>query len=535
MIRLISFLGTSRYSESTVRIVDFETKQKIFPLALIEYHLKERPSETIEVIFFLTERSKQNWEDNVKPFLQDRAIKYSCVDIDENLSPTGMISDLVKKMTARVNNGDEVLLDITHSFRMIPLMAVVIALFLKETKDVEVRIVYGKYDEVTKTTECVDITGLTEIVEWIYGAKLFREYGYSKTLAKLITGKNSESYKKQDQEKPKRLSSLASALEQLSLSVRLGSIRLLRQHLAKFLELFKDTTDTREEIQRCLPQLDLLIDSIIERYKKLDANSGDILLNEEELVAERELVKFYLRTDDLGMALRVCTEYLINILFFYQGKADPDKVLDIKQRESANPYILGKEAKTIKQARNHIAHFGFNKDELAGIGKLREAIEKISETQLEDFSLKAKETSKLRAVLTPLGTTEGALYTVLNHFSPDLLVVVTSEQGKGILPNILEKACYNREHRVIIVKNPFTGIEETEQIVNQAKEYLKEATEVVINLTGGTTFLSYVIERIRDEIRHGRTIKSVLAADERPYEEQKKNPYVVGKILELPR
>jgi len=112
---------------------------------------------------------------------------------------------------------------------------------------------------------------------------------------------------------------------------------------------------------------------------------------------------------------------------------------------------------------------------------------------------------------------------------------VTSEQGKGILPNILEKACYNQKYHVITVKNPFTGIEETEQIVSQAKGYLKEATEVVINLTGGTTFLSYVIERIRDEIRRGKIIKSVLAADERSYEEQKKNPYVVGKILELPR
>jgi len=87
------------------------------------------------------------------------------------------------------------------------------------------------------------------------------------------------------------------------------------------------------------------------------------------------------------------------------------------------------------------------------------------------------------------------------------------------------------------VNDPFTGVNEVERVTEEARKYLEEngVKEVVINLTGGTSLLGYMVERIRDGIRYGRKITTVLAVDRRPYEEQKENPYVVGEILELPR
>jgi|GEM_PF-4959213 len=45
--------------------------------------------------------------------------------------------------------------------------------------------------------------------------------------------------------------------------------------------------------------------------------------------------------------------------------------------------------------------------------------------------------------------------------------------------------------------------------------------------------LSYMFLKVDDEARHGKTIKTVLAVDKRPYEEQKATPYVVGEVVEL--
>jgi hypothetical protein len=42
------------------------------------------------------------------------------------------------------------------------------------------------------------------------------------------------------------------------------------------------------------------------------------------------------------------------------------------------------------------------------------------------------------------------------------------------------------------------------------------------------------VERVRDKVRYGKEIRTIMAIDRRPYEEQKMNPYVLGDILQVP-
>jgi len=137
------------------------------------------------------------------------------------------------------------------------------------------------------------------------------------------------------------------------------------------------------------------------------------------------------------------------------------------------------------------------------------------------------------AVVSSLGLTEGALYTILNHYNPNLLIVVTSKEGAKILPSILEKTQFKGECHVVNVEDPYTGKEEIARVSKEVTGYLENTRKVVINLTGGTTLLNYMLLKVGDEARHGKTIKTVLAVDKRSYEEQKVNPYVVGEVVEL--
>jgi hypothetical protein len=83
------------------------------------------------------------------------------------------------------------------------------------------------------------------------------------------------------------------------------------------------------------------------------------------------------------------------------------------------------------------------------------------------------------------------------------------------------------------VEDPHTGKDEIDRVSNEVTRYLEDTRKVVINLTGGTTLLNYMLLKVGDEARHGKTIKTVLAVDKRSYEEQKVNPYVVGEVVEL--
>jgi hypothetical protein len=531
MVRLLTFLGTSVYQKATVKFGEFETSQELFPLALLEF-LKMKENKDVSAAFFLTEEAMKTYDRyNVEGFCLEKGINVQKIRISEDES----VTDFVRKAAELIDDGDEVILDVTNSFRSITMTAVVIYMFLRELKKVEMKVLYGKYDRTTNVTECMDITDLIDLADWIYATRLFKEFGYASILADKIKSWNARYYKQDNpsHKKPRKLKSLADAITSVSEAIRLGSIRMLHKSLNKFLGLLKEEgSAVREDVREFIPQFDLLFDAIVDRYEKFfapgDSAKNEPVLSENELNAERELLKFYYETNDLGMATRLAREYLKNVVLFKEGKFD--KLFDVEEREA-----ISVSNDTLAQARNHIAHFGFNKDSLPSPQNIQREIQNLIEKDFESIVSNYTPSKQLKAILSPLGTTPGALYTVLKSIPGDLLVIVTSEQGEKLVPEIIEKAEFKGEYHVILVNDPFKGLDETSKVVQQATERLKDATELVINLTGGTTLLNYMIERIRDSVRHGKKIKTVIAYDERPYDEQRKEPYIVGNILELPK
>ncbi|HEW92964.1 MAG TPA: CRISPR-associated DxTHG motif protein [Thermotogaceae bacterium] len=533
MIKILTFLGTMRYQENNIHIDDFCMFHRIFPVALTKYYLKSVSKKSLKLIFFLTHEAKthDNWLKYTRPDLERIKVNYDIVGITADMEPI----ELVKKMLDVVKEGDEVILDTTHSFRNIPITASIISLYLREVKNAKVRILYGWYDRELNATKAFDMTNIVEMADWLYAARLFREYGYSKPLGELVKNRNISLYKNKDiQEKPKKLGSLQDALRDLSDALRLGSIKSIRKSVRKLLRLLEDPKGlAMKDLEKFTPELYPLIPSMVEKYKKLDTEKESIELDEKELEAERELLKFYLDTEDLGMALRLAREYIVNVTLYKQGQRS--EVLNRKIRES----VIFPEENLIREARNHVAHFGFNKDELPSSKKTREHLRGLLERSLDElFETHQKvNINSVKAVFSPLGTSKGALFTVLKHFNPDVLVVITSKQAAENVDEIIEKANFKGKHYVVLVNDPFTGVDEIDKVTEEIRKYLEDnnVKDIVVNLTGGTSLLGYIAELVKEKIRYGRRITTVLAVDRRPYEEQKENPYIVGEILELPR
>ncbi|HPT54968.1 MAG TPA: TM1812 family CRISPR-associated protein [Fervidobacterium sp.] len=538
MRKILTFLGTGRYEESTIHIDELEFRERVFPLALIRYYKMQKPDEELSVFFFLTSeaRDNKNWVEYTLPSLEAEQVRYEALEIPKDIETLEKTLGLIKEMIGVLSEGDEVVLDVTHCFRDIPLTASVVALYLKEVLDVKITILYGRFDSVKNETHCTDLTFVTQLVEWIYAARVFKEYGYSNELGALADQRNRRIYKTANlSKKPKYLASMRLPLQYLTDALRLGSIRSIRESVRRFLVTFEKESTLNQEIHEYVPELELLMPSIIQRYKMVDTGASSFVLDEREIATERELMKFYLDTRDIGMALRLAREYMINILLYKEGLAN--FVFDKDKREEVSRFL--DETDSLRKARNHIAHFGFNdSNNLTDVNTIEQHLRKLIDTDIDELyneMMKNKQDLEASsyAVVSSLGLTEGALYTILNHYNPNLLIVVTSKEGAKILPNILEKTQFKGECHVVNVQDPYTGKEEIARVSKEVTGYLENTRKVVINLTGGTTLLNYMLLKVGDEARHGKTIKTVLAVDKRSYEEQKVNPYADGEVVEL--
>ena len=114
--------------------------------------------------------------------------------------PTGhdqnSIIQLFDIVVAQVSEGDEIYLDITHGFRSLPMLSIVLADFLRVTKRATVRAVYyGAFEdrhEYDGRTPIYDLTYFIELQKWSTAAYGYLRYGFVTPLVELSKGQTVE-------------------------------------------------------------------------------------------------------------------------------------------------------------------------------------------------------------------------------------------------------------------------------------------------------------------------------------------------------
>src|SRR5690606_13069945 len=124
----LTFLGTTEYKETTVHIGSYtygnpdgskSAENTIFPLSLIKYYREQNPNEPLSIFFLLTEGAKgnQNWK-KTQPVLdkwkEEWGLNYDTIDVPDDVESSEATLQLVKSMINVLENGDEVVLDVTH-------------------------------------------------------------------------------------------------------------------------------------------------------------------------------------------------------------------------------------------------------------------------------------------------------------------------------------------------------------------------------------------------------------------------------------
>ncbi len=172
--KLLSFLGTTKYYEA---YYSYKNKRsngacQFILEALVEFFCKDWGDEN-QIIVFLTEESKKknwlsktenqcaNFERGLGKTLEDCGL-HACIKYIE--IPEGRNEDelweIFEKITEAIDENDNIIFDITHSFRSLPLLTLIVLNYVKFLKNVNVeQIFYGALEALgtLKEVESMDV------------------------------------------------------------------------------------------------------------------------------------------------------------------------------------------------------------------------------------------------------------------------------------------------------------------------------------------------------------------------------------------
>lgn len=205
----LSVLGVAFYETCRYRKDDFTGSETLFvQKSLLEYLQQQENwgGENDLVLMLLTDLArKNNWDKNLKTRFcakLQKEVAYQGLEkilLDMNLSyqdiaiPDGKDSDemweIFEVIFDELQDGDELYLDITNSFRYLPMLLVVLVNYAKLLKNVKVKaIFYGNYearDKESNIAPIMDLLPLSVLQDWTLAASDYLRYGQVEKLFEL--------------------------------------------------------------------------------------------------------------------------------------------------------------------------------------------------------------------------------------------------------------------------------------------------------------------------------------------------------------
>lgn len=226
----LSVLGTNLYEPVIYEDGEFQSSEQIFiQAALIERFRKEiAEDEDSRITIFLTQgakdknynnrlyeaweaKSAEKWtsarkedviegslkkglEEELRIQFPDFVSRIETVSI-EDAQTEEQIWDVFSKIYDSLREGDEIIFDITHSFRSIPMLAMTVINYAKILKNCSLKgIYYGAYEaakitEVGKIAPINNLTMYNDILEWTNAANTFMRFGNASMIKGLFDEK----------------------------------------------------------------------------------------------------------------------------------------------------------------------------------------------------------------------------------------------------------------------------------------------------------------------------------------------------------
>lgn len=389
-MKLLTFLGTGNYSSTTYLWDSEEQETEYVASALAQFF-----SVDIVQVFLTIEARAKHWEafQNAVPIAQDISI------------PSGQSEDelwqIFEAVVNSVEPGETIILDVTHSFRSIPLFVFLAGIYLQKARNVTIAgVYYGAYERDRERSPIFDLTPTLKFADWLTATDKFLNTGSAKELGQLLSTIQQDFYRqgrqKQEPISPKALRQFGDRIQAISSSIELVRPLKLMEETALLEKISYETLQT--EVGTFAQPFALLLDRIQADYSQFALSSPREASPKEALVKQFDLLRWYIDKSLSAQAILLGREWVVSALCV---KLDRD-------------YLKKGEREVIEQGLNQLVEWAkdknsypkpFSVDALVRAGttleelsklwsKLRDMRNDLAHTEMRQNSLSASDMTK---------------------------------------------------------------------------------------------------------------------------------------------
>jgi len=456
-VKALAFLGAGKYATVTYTWEERSYTTRLFPEALARIFEPEK------VIVFVTKTVSESGLGYVEKLRDALGNQVEWVNIPEGRSEQELwkIFDCVASV---VDEDDEILLDITHAFRSIPMIVFAVATYLRHVKKVHVkRVVYGAYEARNEKNQApiFDLTSLLDLLDWTGGAEALLKRGDAGLIAEKMINAH-QGLRRMGADTPEKLKPLGQKLGALSQALHLSRPREVMRLAHELLPLLEEA---RAEFERWAKPFSLLAGQIRNELEPLAFGQSDTL-SRENLQKQLVLVEYYLKKGLIVQAVTLAREWVVSYVLLCGGSGD---WLCRRDREKAED-LLGNAVVGLRKGNADLPEF---------FGQLPQGREVV---RLWD------QLARLRNDLAHCGMTTDALKaTAIENRAREVL------QKLRILVGLACEVVLSGARSVIDLGTFYQGVARLEDLpyyVNRAKELAGDGNEVV--LTGQAPIWMYL-------------------------------------------
>lgn len=303
---LVAFLGKGNYREVTYRIDGQEYRSSLSLWPIKEIFHPDR--------IYVVGTPDSRWD-----LLENEKCRE--VELRKVLIPSGRDQKELWEIIDRIGeavevDNSEVVFDITHCFRSIPLLVVVLIKYLKFFKqNVNIRSVYyGYLNEQTGESRIVDLAPFLELMDLIEAVHSFERFGDPEEISEIIKAKE-RIYKEKF---PQSLRKMRKCLDQTGAVLKMTYITKINDVAEELSSLIKDSSFI-DDVKSYLKPLIYTLG----RFEK----TADRFMLESDWQAQLELASWYNENRHPSQALLALREAIVTYGCLQKG-LDPYKADD---------------------------------------------------------------------------------------------------------------------------------------------------------------------------------------------------------------
>ncbi len=276
-----------------------------------------------KVIILLTPEARtRHWES-----LQ--ACLLPTVEIQNREIPSGEteaeIWTLFDTLVDSIDPADEIIFDITHAFRSIPMLVLLGAAFLRKAKNVRIQgLYYGLYRQEGSHSPIVDLTPALRLLDWLTATDKFIATGSALELSELLKTIQGDFYrhrtptKDENTPRPTTLQNFGAVIKNISRSIELvRPVSLIEEDLPR---LQRQSTDQLTyEVGEFAKPFGLLLQSIQENYTQLALPPESAQDERLQIQKQFQLLKWYVDKQFSTQAILLAREWVVSALCICEG------------------------------------------------------------------------------------------------------------------------------------------------------------------------------------------------------------------------